>query len=239
MKQKIRLTCGLIFVFVAVLLIFNYHRISPEVVNLYHLFSDKERTRALLASFGVFAPLVFIGLQSLQVVFAPIPGEATGFLGGYMFGLLPGFIYSTVGLTLGSYLAFRFARFLEKSFVEAVVGENLLKKFDFLVQENGVVLSFLLFLIPGFPKDYLCFILGLSPMPTRLFLVMVLIGRIPGTVMLSLQGANVYSESYTSFFILLGVSVLLGMLVILYRDPIYDRLKRWANNRNGSDTEKT
>lgn len=233
MKQKIRLTCALVFVFGAALVAFNYEKIFPWVGFFFQVLADKEKTTEIIESFGYFAPLAFIGAQVFQVVFAPIPGEATGFLGGYLFGVLPGFLYSTAGLTAGSYLAFQLARLLEESFVEAIVSKEVLKKFDFAAKENGVIISFLLFLIPGFPKDYLCFILGLSPMPLKIFLVITAVGRMPGTMMLSLQGANVSGHDYTSFFVLLGISILIGLLVIIYRDPLYEWLKRLGDNAEG------
>src|SRR3989304_95117 len=71
---------------------------------------------------GPWGPLVFIGLQALQVVVAPIPGEATGVIGGYLFGTLPGLIYSTIGLTLGSCLGFGLGRWLGLPFVRRFVG---------------------------------------------------------------------------------------------------------------------
>ncbi len=238
MKQKIRITCALVFIFGAALTAFNYQKIFPWVGFFFQILADKEKTTALIESFGYFAPLAFIGVQVFQVVFAPIPGEATGFLGGYLFGVVPGFLYSTVGLTAGSYLAFQLARLLEVSFVEAVVSKEVLKKFDFVAKENGVIISFLLFLIPGFPKDYLCFILGLSPMPLKIFVVITAVGRIPGTMMLSLQGANMYSHDYTIFFILLGISILIGLLVIVYRDPIYAWLRQLGNDGGGRDSRR-
>ena len=130
----------------------------------------RKEVRNWLISFGSAAPLVFIFIQSLQVVFAPIPGEATGFLGGYLFGIPKGFLYSTIGLTMGSTVAFLLGRWLEIHFVEKVVKKETLEKFDFIIERQGALLAFLFFLIPGFPKDYLCFILGLSQMPLRVFL---------------------------------------------------------------------
>ncbi|HSO66290.1 MAG TPA: hypothetical protein VLP30_00435, partial [Desulfatirhabdiaceae bacterium] len=71
---------------------------QPDVItwlkNLYDLVTNRDVIKSFVASFGDAAPLVFIGIQILQVIFAPIPGEATGFIGGYLFGALQGFIYS-------------------------------------------------------------------------------------------------------------------------------------------------
>ena len=80
--------------------------IWEKMVDLYRLFSDREQVELLISSFGTSAPPVFILIQILQVIFAPVPGEATGFIGGYLFGTLPGFIYSSIGLTVGSWLNF-------------------------------------------------------------------------------------------------------------------------------------
>ena len=64
---------------------------------------------------GPRAPFFFILIQVLQVIFAPIPGEASGLLGGYLFGALPSFIYSSIGLTMGSAAAFGFGRLLRQA----------------------------------------------------------------------------------------------------------------------------
>jgi uncharacterized membrane protein YdjX (TVP38/TMEM64 family) len=218
--------------FAALFLSVIWHYISPLLVDWYGFLSSKEKVRTWLMSFGLAAPLVFIAIQSLQVVFAPIPGEATGFLGGYLFGIPRGFLYSTVGLTLGSTLAFLLGRWLEIHFVEKVVRKETLEKFDFIIERQGALIAFLFFLIPGFPKDYLCFILGLSKMPLRVFLVINIIGRMPGTFLLTLQGANVYKGNYITFFILLGVFIAAGLLMLLYKETLYRWLRRWSKQNS-------
>ena len=149
---------------------------------------------ALLKAAGPAAPLTFILTQILQVVFAPIPGEATGFIGGYLFGVPLGMLYSTIGLTVGSVMAFFLGRLLEVKFVARVVSRETIDKFDFLMERQGALIAFFLFVVPGFPKDYLCFILGLSTMDWRLFFLMTFVGRLPGTLMSSLRK---YSASQT------------------------------------------
>jgi uncharacterized membrane protein YdjX (TVP38/TMEM64 family) len=187
---------------------------------------EKEKIRYLLKEAGPFGPLVFIAVQSLQVVLAPIPGEATGFLGGFLFGAPLGFLYSTIGLTLGSMLAFLLGHLLEEKFVVKVVSPATMQRFDFLMEHQGALVAFFLFLLPGFPKDYLCFILGLSPMSFRLFVVLVAVGRLPGTLMLSLQGANVYKGDYLSFAIVLVLCLVVGGLMYYYRETLYQWVRR-------------
>ena len=99
--------------FLAICLMLYYYR---EVYYFFRegwlFFSSKERIHNSIASFGPYAPLAFIAFQILQVVLAFIPGEFTGFIGGYLFGIGPGFAFSTIGLSLGSLLAFSISRWL-------------------------------------------------------------------------------------------------------------------------------
>ena len=207
------------------LLFYYYQEVHEWFFQGVHFFSNKERVNNFVTSFGSYAPLVFIGLQILQVLLAPIPGEFTGFVGGYVFGNVPGLIYSTVGLSLGSLFAFLIARGLGMPFVRRFMGQELMGKFEYLVERHGAFFTFILFLIPGIPKDSLCYLLGLSPMHIFTFLVISCVGRIPGTLLLTMQGASVRSEHYRASFIFLGLILLLIVLAVIYRDRIENLLK--------------
>jgi uncharacterized membrane protein YdjX (TVP38/TMEM64 family) len=98
--------------------------------------------------------------------------------------------------------------------------------------------AFVLFLIPGFPKDYLCFILGLSHISLKLFIVMVTVGRLPGTLMLTLTGAKVYEGDYYITLTLLGLCLILGGVMYWYRESLYEWLKRWDEHRNNRGSPK-
>jgi uncharacterized membrane protein YdjX (TVP38/TMEM64 family) len=208
-------------------LIYHFNtQLSSAAVEFYSIFTDQYRFKEAIDFFGPYSPLAFILLQVIQVVVAPIPGAPVGFLGGYLFGVKLGFIYSTIGLTLGSWLAFRIARIFEKWLVKKFVSSKKLKKFDYLMEHEGVVLSFFLFLIPGFPKDALCYILGLTPMPLVFFLIISTIGRMPGTLIVTLQGANAFSHRYTIFLILVVISALIALVFYVYGEQIHNLIKK-------------
>jgi uncharacterized membrane protein YdjX (TVP38/TMEM64 family) len=210
------------------ILLYYYREVSLGVREALRFFRSRARVGAYVASFGPSAPFVFIGLQILQVVVSPIPGELTGFIGGYLFGIGEGFIYSTVGLTIGSWLAFLMARRFGMPFVRRFVGKEIMDKFDYLMEHQGAFFSFIFFLIPGLPKDFFCYILGLSPMHVVTFLVISTVGRIPGTLLLTMQGQAVRSENYRGFFVVLGLGLLLIVLTLIFRDPI----ERWLHRKN-------
>jgi uncharacterized membrane protein YdjX (TVP38/TMEM64 family) len=208
-------------------LIYYYHtQLWGAAVESYSLLNDHHHLKKTIESLGPYSPLAFILLQVIQVVIAPIPGAPVSFLGGYLFGVKWGFIYSTIGLTWGSWLAFRIAGIFEKWFFKKFVSSKKLKKFDYLMKHEGVIISFLLFLIPGFPKDALCYILGLTPMRSSFFLIISTIGRMPGTLIATLQGANAFSHQYTIFFILVGISVLIAVIFYFYGEQIHNLIKK-------------
>ena len=125
-------------------------------------------------------PVIFILLQALQVIISPIPGEATGILGGYLFGEWLGLFYSTIGLTLGSVVAFWIGRWLGAHYVKNLVSAETWNRLGFIVEAEGAVLCFIIYLIPGLPKDIVCYLFGISPMPLWVFALVSGLGRIPG-----------------------------------------------------------
>jgi uncharacterized membrane protein YdjX (TVP38/TMEM64 family) len=203
-----------------------------KAVKLYYILQDHHRLKEIISSYGAYSPLAFIFLQIVQVVVAPIPGGAIELLGGYLFGVKAGFLYSMIGSLLGSWLAFSLARIFEKWAVEKFVSPKTMKKFGYLVGHEGVILSFLLFLIPGFPKDALCYILGLTPMHLGIFLIISTIGRVPGTLMATLQGAEAFDHQYKIFFLLLGISALVILVFYIYHEEIHHQIKKLIGKRD-------
>jgi uncharacterized membrane protein YdjX (TVP38/TMEM64 family) len=197
------------------------------LVKIKKFFSSEERMRSFVASFGPLGFIAFILLQIVQVVAAPIPGEVTGLLGGFLYGPVLGVILSTIGLTIGSYIAFALARTFGRPFVDKFVDRRIMKRFDYLLHHKGAFLIFMLFLIPGFPKDYLCYILGLGHLTTVQFLVIGGTGRLFGTILLTLGGTYIRHHQYLRFFVLAGVAIIVIFLAMLYRDKLERLFRKW------------
>jgi uncharacterized membrane protein YdjX (TVP38/TMEM64 family) len=193
--------------------------------DLQHLFQDRQRLLNLIRSYP-HDQIIFIVAQAIQVVAAPIPGELTGFIGGYLYGPLWGTLYSTIGLTVGSWVAFILARFFGEPIVETMVKKEVFEKFDHFMEHRGLMISFLLFLIPGFPKDYLCYIMGVSRMPTGTFIVISTAGRIFGTIMLSITGNVARNGQYIALLTIFILGVATFIVTYYYHDRILEFLKR-------------
>ena len=192
-------------------------------LGVVNFFTDRARLIGYFKDHRAYAILIFIGLQILQVIAAPVPGEVTGFVGGMFFGALGGVVYSTIGLTAGSWLAFVLARMAGRPLVEKIVKPETIKRYDYVMKHKGMFLAFLMFLIPGFPKDILCYVLGLGHMGHRDFLLVSTTGRLLGTVLLAMEGSFFRDKHYGAFFSLLGISIIIILLVMIYRETI----ERW------------
>lgn len=203
-------------------------RLAPMFSHMLDIFESRDTLRDYVESWGKLAPLAFMMIQVLQVLVAPIPGEFTGAVGGFIFGVWPNVIYSTIGLTIGSMLAFMASRIIGMPLVKCFVSDEHLEKFHFMTERRGAIMAFVLFAIPGVPKDILSYILGLSPMGAFTFFWVTALGRIPGTIMLSLSGSAIYDGDWKSIFILALICGIIFSLVYYQRE----RIEKWIRTRH-------
>jgi uncharacterized membrane protein YdjX (TVP38/TMEM64 family) len=210
----------------------RYRGVISELTNsFYDLLTDRDQITSFITSFGALAPLVFVVVQIFQVIFAPFPGEATGFVGGYLFGTLAGFIYSSIGLTLGSVINFLIGRLLGRRYIRKRVPVRYLEKFDGFVKQQGLLVLLVLFIFPGFPKDYLCLFLGLSTLPLKVLTLLAAFGRMPGTFILSLQGASLFEKDYALFGLLLVFCLIVCIIAYRYRENVYQWIEKMNSQK--------
>jgi uncharacterized membrane protein YdjX (TVP38/TMEM64 family) len=218
-KRKLILALSLLGVGISLLAALSFMGLLTPIINgTWEIFRGREQLREYVEGWGSWAPAVFVFIQALQVVIAPIPGELTGAVGGFVFGALPNVIYSTVGLTIGTLVAFMAAKIVGLPLVRLFVSQETLDKFQFLTQRRGTFLALILFTIPGFPKDILSYILGISPMTFLPFAVVSTLGRLPGTILLSFSGSAVYDENWTVLALMCGGCAVVFGACFLARD---------------------
>ena len=198
------------------------------LLKFYDILTDREAVKSLIEAWGAAAPLGFMLIQLLQVIIAPVPGEVSGFVGGYLFGVGHGFFYSTIALTIGSAVNFWIGRFLGYRLIRKWIPENQLQRMDVFLTHQGLIMILAFFIFPGFPKDYLSLFLGGTAMPFKMFILLAGLGRMPGTLMLSLHGGILSQQRYGLYAIILGASLVMMLLAIYYRKAIYG----WAERFN-------
>jgi uncharacterized membrane protein YdjX (TVP38/TMEM64 family) len=204
---------------------------APIVRTVIRLYRDKQFLKETVASWGWMAPLVFITIQAMQVIVSPVPGEITGPVGGALFGTLWGLVYSTIGLTIGTLTAFGLGRLWGEPLIRPWLSEHHWNRMNFIIEAEGAILCFILYLIPGFPKDIISYLFGISPMPFWIFAVVSTIGRIPGTWISSYFGAHVGEQQYIWAAVFIALVTAVCLPLYYYRERIVRRFTRKPRGR--------
>jgi uncharacterized membrane protein YdjX (TVP38/TMEM64 family) len=206
---------------------------------LVTFFRDQERVRDWLADFGPLAPLISIGLNTAQVLLAPVPGQVVGLANGYLFGVFWGTVYSLAGVELGSALAMGLGRWLGRPVVERFVGPDHLARLDTFIHQRGPLFFFLIFLLPLLPDDIFCFAIGLSALSIPYLLILAGIGRLPGLIASSWIGANASSLSGVGWVLLAAGTLALALFVLRYQDRLEALMlhvaERWSDRGSTPD----
>ncbi len=137
-----------------------------------------EALRDYISEFGNMAVFLFILFSFLQVIILPVPGSVTVAAGVALFGPLKCSIFSFIGITLGSIVAFAIGRVVGEKAVRWIVGEETLKKWLQKLKGKDYLILSIMFLLPLFPDDVLCFVAGLSSMTWTYFIIMIVITRV-------------------------------------------------------------
>ena len=198
--------------------------------NFFSFWNNREELRIFLGKYPYLGPILFIAFQALQVVIAPIPGEATGFLAGFFFGVLKGFLISTTGIMIGSSIAFYIAKFFKKKILKRYEKSVRYLKIRKIFKRYGVTGAFFLYLFPGFPKDMLNYFLGFMPLSFKAFIFICSLGRIPGTFALSLQGDVVYGGHPKKILIVFGLFSITFVIFFIFKKKLESWLEINSEN---------
>ncbi len=173
----------------------------------------------------------FLAIQILQVFFALIPGEPIEVFAGYAFGALPGLVLCTVGVTVATAIVFLLTRKFGKKFTYILMAEDKLNSFKFMQNEKKLeLLIFLLFFIPGTPKDLLTYVAGLTKIDIKKFLILTSVARIPSIISSTLAGDTLQEGNYITTVIIFGVTGVVSIAgIILYN---YIKKKKSDNVEN-------
>jgi len=186
---------------------------------------DPETFRTFIQSTGIWSRLIFIGIMALQTVVALIPGEPLEIAAGYCFGGMEGLLLCLAGTAFGSALVLLFAKKWGVRWVEIFVPQEKLENLAFLKKEKRLqAVVFLLFLIPGTPKDLLTYFVGLTPLRLQSFLIITTIARIPSVITSTMSGSALGSEKYLTALLVLGITAIVSLIGIgIYRRFIQNK----------------
>lgn len=172
---------------------------------------SQEGLRDYIQSFGAASWLVFLGLQFLQVFIALIPGELLESVAGFAFGPWVGTALCYMGVAAASAIVFALTRRFGVKLVEVFISREKINQLRFLnTAKKRNILIFLIFFIPGTPKDLLTYFAGLTDIKLGTFLAISLIARIP-SVLSSTFGGHLLGEGrYGGAILLYGITALVS-----------------------------
>ncbi len=202
--------------------------------RLITVFNNRDAARAWVQSKGAWGMFAYIGLEILQVMLFIIPGEVVQVVGGYIYGTWLGTLLSIVGILIGSLFNFWIGRLLGRPFVEAVFKKEKLEKIEQLTSSGRQAAGFfLLFAIPGIPKDALCYFAGMTHFSLPLFMLVSTVGRLPGIFGSSIMGSAAGRGSYTLALVLLAVAMVVFFVGLVFRDQIQAWLEKVLHRDGG------
>ncbi|MBQ3321336.1 MAG: TVP38/TMEM64 family protein [Firmicutes bacterium] len=207
---------ALILIGIPVYIFFFHHDLIDSFSNMKELIRD-------IKGYRKESILIYMVAQALQVVICIIPGQALQFAGGYLYGMLLGLLLSLIGIAVGSCIAYFFARMLGRDAVHLFFGERkVTEMIDLMNSPKGLIVTFIIFLIPGIPKDLCSYAAGLSNIKIKPYLIVSMIARIPGMLGCLIIGSRVGAGGYTSAAVVAAIAVVLLILGIVFRQKIID-----------------
>ena len=168
---------------------------------------------------GLIGRLLFIGMTAFQVVVAIIPGEPFELAAGYAFGAVEGTVLSVLGILLGSAIIFFMTKRFGMKFVTLFFSEEKINSLSFISNsQRRNLLFFIIFFIPGTPKDLLSYAAGLTPMRFGTWMLIAGVARLPSLVTSTVCGGALGNADYVFAAIAFGVTLLVsGVGVLIYR----------------------
>ncbi len=196
--------------------------------------ANREAFQQWVQSLGIWGWLIVMLFMSLQIIIAFIPGGPVEVIAGALYGTWGGVLVCTVGAFIGSAAVFAISHRFGAPLVNKLFGEQNVKSFSFLHDNKKIeVITLILFLIPGLPKDILTYVAGISDIKMSSFLIISSLARIPATAMSTMLGSSVSDGNWITaiiLFVSIAVICLLGIMfkdkIIGYCHTIGDKVKR-------------
>ena len=181
--------------------------------------NDPEQFRAWVSGYGMWGGLIYAGMVFVQVLVALIPGEPLEICGGYAFGAVQGTLLCLLGATVGSILVFALVRRFGRAMVELFFSREKVERLTFLHSSpKRDFLFWFIFMMPGTPKDLLCYFAGLTDLSWRNWIFICSVGRLPSIITSTLGGGALGTENYSGAVWVFAATAALSLIGVgIYR----------------------
>lgn len=190
----------------------------------------KENLKEKISSLGVVGWFVMVGIQVLQIIVAFLPGEPIEIIMGVFYGSIGGLFTCLLGILIGSILVYLLSKYIGKPFVKLFIDIDDLEKYKFLRNTKKVELTvFILFFIPGTPKDALTYLAPFVPIKPKKFFVISTIARIPSVITSTFLGDQIIKGNYLIAIIVFIITAIISVAGILFSNYYTKRKQNELN----------
>ena len=220
-----------ILVFVALMVVLTLVFL-PQIESLATE-EGRANFKAWVDGIGFFGWLATLGIQLLQIFIAFIPGEPVELMLGYVWGPWLGTLTCLLGIFIGTSVVYFFVKKLGEPFITRMVGDADLKKYKFLRSRARAEMTvFILFFIPGTPKDALTYIAPMTPIPTAAYLAITTFARIPSIITSTILGGSIADGNYVSAIVVFAVTAVISVLGIIFGNKFVESKSTKAVENN-------
>ena len=209
-------------------------------VPLVRFASEPEKFRQWVDNNGIWSRFAYMGMVILQVVIAVLPGEPFEIAAGYAFGAVEGSLLCIAASTLGSITVFLLVRYFGVPLVEVFFSEEKLRRIKFLkTTPKRDFIFFIIFMIPGTPKDLLCYFAGLTNIRFPVWLLICSLGRLPSIVTSTIGGNALGTKNYWGAILVFVITLAISAAGLLFYDRLCDRKQKEKGNSSISDSPES
>ena len=211
--------------------------VKGDIVSFLKEPSSIKELASFLREYKTESIFIYLGFQILQIIISVIPGQVFQMAAGYLYGFVPGLALSLLGACLGSTIAYFLAVFLGRDSLGLFIKKDTLDTWvTRLNTKKAYLIIFLLYLIPGLPKDLIAYPTGIARINIKAFLILSLTGRLPAMAASVLMGALYEDQSYTAMIIIASVSIVLFLICFIKRGDINRFMDGFYNKMSGNAT---
>ncbi len=158
--------------------------------NILEQITSFEDLRQLILSFGGWGIISYIVINLLQCIVIPVPTTLTVLVGTAIYGPFVAFLYATIGVIIGSSIAFLIGRYCSRPTINWIFGEEKVEKYQSMLDKRAGLILFLTLILPFFPDDIICMMAGISTIKYVKFLFISIIARGVGLATISFFGSG-------------------------------------------------
>lgn len=234
-RKKLIITISLISI-ISIVLIFLCIKLFPFIISLQDE-TNRIEFENYINGLGIWGILLILLIQILQVLIAIIPGEIIELLAGLLYGTWGGLVICLIGNFIGSFLIYLVVKLFAKNYYIKL--QNKLKSYSFLNNKKKVALYlFVLYLIPGIPKDIITYLVPFLPITFTWFIIVTSIARIPSIISSTYSSDSFLNNDYTIAIIVLIIFAILAIIGFIFKDKILAKFKTIDEKENSNNTSK-